>query len=60
LTFTKGQIKLKADWRAIDSPQKQTNEFVLFAFLLFTVNKTSLLVHFLGESTARQSAFGFI
>ena len=29
----KGQIKPKADWRAVDSPKKQTNEFVLFAFL---------------------------
>ena len=27
----KGQMKPKADWRAINSPQKQTNEFVLFA-----------------------------
>ena len=24
---TKGQIKPKADWRAIDSPKKRTNEF---------------------------------
>ena len=27
---TKGQIKPKADWRAIDSPKKRTNEFVGF------------------------------
>ena len=26
----KGQIKPKADWRAIDSPKKRTNEFVFF------------------------------
>ena len=25
----KGQIKPKADWPAIDSPKKRTNEFVL-------------------------------
>jgi hypothetical protein len=25
---SKGQIKLKADWRAIDSPKKRTNKFV--------------------------------
>jgi len=31
LTFTKGQIKPKADWRAIDSPKKQTKEFGFFA-----------------------------
>ena len=29
--FFKGQIKPKADWRAIDSPKKRTNEFVFFA-----------------------------
>ena len=29
---TKGQIKPKADLRAVDSPKKRTNEFVLFAF----------------------------
>ena len=34
----------KADWRAIDSPKKRTDEFVLFAFLLLT---------------SRQSAFRF-
>ena len=28
---TKGQIKPKADWRAIDSPKKRTNEFGFFA-----------------------------
>ena len=26
---TKGQIKPKADWRAIDSPKKRTNDFFL-------------------------------
>ena len=33
---SKGQIKPKADWRAVDSHKKQTNEFVLFTSLLFT------------------------
>ena len=28
---SKGQIKPKADWRAVDAPRKQRNEFVLFA-----------------------------
>ena len=56
LLFHKGQIKPKADWRAVDSPKKRRNEFVLLAFLLFMARK----VHFLGESMARQSAFGFI
>ena len=45
----KGQIKLKAYWRAVDSPKKQTNEFVLFAFLLFTANKTNSFFRFLGR-----------
>jgi hypothetical protein len=44
-------------WRAIDSPKKQTDKFVMFAFLLFTENKSNSSVRFLGESTARQSAF---
>ena len=50
------QFISKADWRAIDSPKKPTDEFVLFAFLLFTANKSNSLVRFLGESTVRQSA----
>ena len=56
---TKGQLISKADWRAIDSPKKGTDEFVVFAFLLFTVNKSNSSIHFLGESTAGQSAFWF-
>ena len=56
----KGQIKPKADWRAVDSPKKGVNEFILFAFLLFTTNKSNLFVRsFLGESMARQSCFWF-
>ena len=55
----KGQLISKADWRAIDSPKKWTDEFVLFAFLLFTAKESNLAVCFLGESTARQSAFRF-
>ena len=49
---TKGQIKPKADWRTVDSTKKQINEFVLFAFLLFTANRSNLFVRFLGECTA--------
>ena len=29
IILTKGQIKPKADWRAVCSPEKRTNEFVL-------------------------------
>ena len=56
----KGQIKPQVDWRTLDSPKKRTNEFVLFAMKSNKANKTNLFVHFLGESTVRQSAFGFI
>ena len=45
------------DWCEIGSTKKGTNEFVLFAFLLFTANKSNSSVCFLGESTARQSVF---
>ena len=39
--------------------KKRTDEFVLFAFLHFTANKSNLSIHFLGESMARQSPFWF-
>ena len=52
--YAKGRLISKADWRAIDSPKKQTDQFVLFAFLLFTANKSNLSVRFMGESTAPQ------
>ena len=58
--LAKSQIKPKGDWRAVDSPKKRTNEFVLFAVKSIKADKTNSLVCFLGESTARQSAFGFI
>ena len=55
-----GQIKPKVDGQAVDSPKKRTNEFV-FCFNAFHGKKTpNSFVHFLGESTARQSAFGLI
>ena len=56
---TKSQLISKADWRAIDSPKKRMDEFVLVAFLLFTANKSNSSVRFLGESTAHQSTFWF-
>ena len=59
LHSNKGQFISKADWCAIDSPKKQTDEFVLFAFLLFTANKSNSSIRFLGESAAPQSAFWF-
>ena len=57
---SKGQLISKAIYGLLTSPKKQTDKFVLFAFLLFTANKSNSFVCFLGESTAGQSAFGFI
>ena len=53
----KGQLISKADWRAVDSPKKRTDEFDLFAVKSKKANKTNSSVRFLGESMARQSAF---
>ena len=46
-----------ADWQAVDSPKKRTDEFDLFAVKSKKANKTNSSVRFLGESMARQSAF---
>ena len=53
----KGQLISKAIYGLLTSPKKWTDEFDLFAFLLFTANKSNSSVRILGESTARQSAF---
>ena len=55
--LTKGQLISKPIYDLLTSPKKRTDEFDLFAFLLFTANKSNSSVHFFGESTARQSAF---
>ena len=55
----KGQLISKEIYGLLTSPKKRTDEIVLFAFCLFTANKLNLSVRFLGESTARQSAFWF-
>ena len=57
---SKGQLILKAIYGLLTSPKKRTDEFVLFAFLLFTANKSNLSVRFLGESTAANLLFDFI
>ena len=56
----KGQIKPKADWRAVDSPKKRKNEFVFSCNEKQKSKKTNSFVHLLGESAARQSAYGLI
>ena len=55
----KGQLISKAIYGLLTSLKKQMDEFVLFAFLLFTANKSNSSVRFLGESTALQAAFWF-
>ena len=55
--YAKGQLISKPIYDLLTSPKKQTDKFDLFAFLLFTTNKSNSSVHFFGESTARQSAF---
>ena len=57
LSVRTGQLISKADWRAIDSPKKRTDEFDLFAMKSKKANKTNSSVCFLGEFMARQSAF---
>ena len=59
LSSIKGQLISKAIYGLLTSPKKRTDEFVLFAFLLFTANKSNSYVRYLGESTARQFAFRF-
>ena len=59
LVEAKGQLISKAIYGLLTSPKKRTDEFVLFAFLLFTANKSNSSIRFLGESTARQYAFRF-
>ena len=55
----KGQLMSKAIYGLLTSPKKQTDDFVLFAFLLFRAIKSNSSVRFIEESTARQSAFQF-
>jgi hypothetical protein len=45
LSTFKGQIKPYADWRSVDSPKKQTNDF----FLLFMAKKNKFVRSFFGR-----------
>ena len=60
LKLLKGQLISKADLRAVDSPKKRTNELVFFDMKSKKATKTNSFVRFLGESTARKSAYSFI
>ena len=42
--LTKSQLISEAIYGLLTSPKKQTDEFVLFAFLLFMTNKSNLSV----------------
>ena len=53
LLTAKGQLISKPTYGLLTSPKKRTDEFDLFAFLLFTANKSNSSVRFFGESTAR-------
>ena len=57
------KVKIKSEaglGRHRFSQKKRTNELVLFAVKNKKANKTNSFVRFMGESTARQSALGFI
>ena len=58
MIFAKGQIKLKAGLRAVDSPKKRMNKFMLFAFFTFH-GKQNKFVYIFGKSTARTNCFRF-
>ena len=60
IAAVKGQIKPKADWRAVDSPKKWTKESAFFCPEKQKGKKKIIHSLFLGESTASQSAYGFI
>ena len=45
----KVRLNQKADWRAVDSPKKRTDEFDLFAVKSKKANNTNSSVRFLGE-----------
>ena len=47
--ITKGQIKPKTDWRAVDSPKKRTNEFAFFDMKSCYVVKSNAVRSFFGR-----------
>ena len=55
LAGTKGQIKPKLDWPAVDCPKKRTDD--LFATKSKKANKSNLSVCFLGEVSRPKIAF---
>ena len=57
--YTKGQIKPKGDWRALDSPKKRTKNLFCLTSCFTKANKTNSFDHFLGESTERLNCLWF-
>ena len=55
----KGQLISKAIYGLLTSPKKPTDDFVLFAFLLFTANKSNPFVFWENLQLA-DLLFGFI
>ena len=49
MPVTKGQIKPKADWHAIDSPKKQTNKIHFVCFFAFLSKQNKFVRLFFGR-----------
>ena len=58
--FSKGQIKMKAVWAHHRFSQKTKERICFFLFEKHKSKQNNFDHSFLGESTVRQSAFGFI
>ena len=48
--LSNGRLTSKAIYSLLTSPPKKTDEFALFAFLLFTENKSNQILSFFGRS----------
>ena len=65
LSHSKGQKKMWAEWRTVDSPKKRTNEFVFFPWRgVYTVGQKPFIRLFFGKNllcaAEHQSAYRFI
>ena len=56
----KGKIKLKAVWERHRFSQKTNKQICFVCCEKLKCKQKNLFIHFLGDSMARQSAFGFI
>ena len=62
LAVSKGQLILKADWHAIDSPKKRTDDLFFFFLLFYSSRQTNQIRPFVfWENLWRANLlFGFI